>query len=172
MVELIIAIIVMGIIGAIAMSRILNANAFNVITAREQIVSVLRMAQQRAIGHEDVVFTLRPVADELVITLEASGFDIIDPVRTPLATVGIRSDSNNLTSCSTPPDPANAITNLKPLIVEFDALGDLKNGGVVDGAPTYPTSITTGMRICLNNDPLMSICVSAAGFAYVGDCDA
>lgn len=171
-VELVIAILVVGIVAAVSMSRMLSADAFDVIVAREEIVSVLRMAQQRAIGHEDVVVTLQPDGDELVISLEDGVGDLMDPVTTTLPAGSLSADVDILSSCSTPPDNDNVITNLKPLIVEFDALGDLMISGVVDGTPPHPADVTTGMRICLNNDPVMSICISAAGFAYVGDCDA
>lgn len=171
-IELVIAIMVVGIIGAVATSRLIGADAFNVIAAREQIVSTLRMAQQRAIGHQDVVVTLQPNGDDLVISLEDSVGNVVDPVTTALPAGLLRADVNVLASCSTPPDSGNVLTYDNPLHVEFDALGDLMIGGVVDGTQAYPVNVTTGMRICLNNDPVMSICISAAGFAYTGDCDA
>lgn len=171
-IELVIAIMVIGILGAVATSRLMSADAFNVITAREQTVSILRMAQQRAIGHQDVVVTLQPNGDDLVISLEDSVGNVIDPVTIALTAGLLSSDVDILTSCSSPPDSNNVLTDLKPLIVEFDALGDLMIGGVVTGTPPHPVNVTTGMRICLDNDPVMSICISAAGFAYTGDCDA
>ena len=171
-IELVIAIMVIGIIGAVAASRLLGADAFDLIAAREQIVSILRMAQQRAIGHQDVVVTLQPSGDDLVISLEDSAGNLISPVTTALPAGLLSADVDVLASCSTPPDSDNVATDDKPLHVEFDALGDLMIGGVVDGTPAYPVDVTTGMRICLNNDPVMSICISAAGFAYTGNCDA
>lgn len=170
--ELVIAILIVGIVAAITTSRLIGRNAFDIIVAREEIVSVLRMAQQRAIGHQDVVVTLQPNGDDLVISLEDSVGALINPVTTTLPAGLLSADVDVLTSCSTPSDANNVLTDSKPLIVEFDALGDLLIGGVVTGTPPHPVDVTTGMRICLNNDPAMSICISAAGFAYTGECDA
>ncbi|OGT74681.1 MAG: hypothetical protein A3H44_03305 [Gammaproteobacteria bacterium RIFCSPLOWO2_02_FULL_57_10] len=116
--------------------------------------------------------TLQPSGDDLVISLEDSAGNLISPVTTALPAGLLSADVDVLASCSTPPDSDNVATDDKPLHVEFDALGDLMIGGVVDGTPAYPVDVTTGMRICLNNDPVMSICISAAGFAYTGNCDA
>jgi prepilin-type N-terminal cleavage/methylation domain-containing protein len=170
-IELVITLVIVGIVAAIAGSRMLNSDAYNIIAAREQIVSSLRMAQQRAIGHEDVVLTLQPSGNNLTISLAAGAVALMSPVSTPLAGVSVRADLDTLNSCSTPPAADNELTALKPLHVAYDALGDLRNSGVVDGTPGYPAPVSTGLRICLNNDPAMSICVSAVGFAYVGDCD-
>jgi type II secretory pathway pseudopilin PulG len=171
-VELVVAILIAGIIAAVTMSRLLNRDSFDVIIAREEIVSILRMAQQRAIGHQDVVVTLQPSGNDLVISLKSDSVNLISPVTTTFPAGLLSADVDILSSCSTPPAAGNVLTDLKPLHVEFGALGDLLSGGVIDGSPPHPVDVTTGMRLCLNNDPVMSICISAAGFAYTGDCDA
>jgi prepilin-type N-terminal cleavage/methylation domain-containing protein len=172
-VELVITIVLIGIVSSVAIARMLSADAFNAIGAREIIVSTLRMAQQRAIGHEDVVVTLQPVGSDLVISLAGGGANLIPSTTISLRSVSVAVDVDILDACdATPPDVDNTLEALKPLIVDFDALGDLMTAGVVDGTPVYPVDVTTGLRICINNDPIMSICVSKVGYAYAGDCDA
>lgn len=173
LVELIITIVILGIVGAVAIARMLSADAFNAVVAREAIVSTVRMAQQRAIGHEDVILTLQPNGSDLTLTLEGGGAELTPSTVISLQSVSIAADVDILDACDvTPPDTDNTLEDLKPLIIDFDALGDLLTSGVVDGTPVYPVDVTTGMRICINNDPVMSICVSKAGYAYVGECDA
>ena len=147
LVELVISIVLIGIVSAMAVSRMLRGDAYNAISARETIVSTL--------------------------TLEGGGAELTPSTIISLQSVSIAADVDILDACDvTPPDTDNTLEDLKPLIIDFDALGDLLTSGVVDGTPVYPVDVTTGMRICINNDPVMSICVSKAGYAYVGECDA
>lgn len=172
-VELVITIVLIGIVSSVAIARMLSADAFNAIGARETIVSTLRMAQQRAIGHEDVVVTLQPSGSDLILSLEGGGTTLTPNTTLSLRSVSLSADVDILDGCDvTPPDADNALEDSKPLIIDFGELGDLVTSGVVDGTPVYPVDVTTGMRICINDDPIMSVCVSAAGYAYVGDCDA
>jgi prepilin-type N-terminal cleavage/methylation domain-containing protein len=173
LVELVITIMLIGIVSAVAISRMISADAFNAIAVREELISAFRMAQQKAIGHVDVVLTVQPVGDELSITLEGATGELMSETRLGLTSVSIAAEVDVLDGCdTTAPDADNVLTDVKPLIVDFDALGDLMASGVVDGTPVYPIDATTGLRICINEDPVMSVCVSAAGFAYAGDCDA
>ena len=64
----------------------------------------------------------------------------------------------------------NTISNANPMVIQFDELGDLYRGGVTS-ALGYPITASTGMRLCLNNDPSVSICLSPAGFPFKGDCE-
>jgi hypothetical protein len=57
------------------------------------------------------------------------------------------------------------------MTINFDELGDLAASGVTGATG----AITSALRICLNNDANVntdSVCVSPAGFAYAGSCDA
>lgn len=169
LVELIIVITLIGIVSVVAMSRMLSRNTFNAPIVRDAIISMARSAQQNAIGHTDVVMTLDVVGNELQLSLEA-GTTLLSTATAPLQEVTIRADVNETDSCAVTPGE----TLLGPgasLVVEYDALGSLLQGGPVSGVG-YPYVPTAGMRICINADVLNSVCISPAGYAYAGDCDA
>lgn len=65
---------------------------------------------------------------------------------------------------------AHTVTSDNAMVIAFDQLGDLLLAGVENTA-SEASVVSTGVRLCVNNDPVMSVCVSKAGFAYVGDCD-
>ena len=54
LVEAVIVVMVIGIIAAVTMSRVLRDDTYNAFLARDQITSLARSAQQRAIGRNDV----------------------------------------------------------------------------------------------------------------------
>ncbi|MDX1491615.1 MAG: type II secretion system protein [Pseudohongiellaceae bacterium] len=172
LVEMVITILLIGIVSAVALSRMLSADAYNAINVREGVISAFQMAQQRAIGHADVVLTFQPDGDELSVLLEGDGAALVPETRLPLASVTIAAEVDVLDACDTiSPDSDNILSDVKPLIVEFDALGDMLSSGVVDGNPANPVDVNTGMRICINEDPVMSLCISKLGYAYAGACD-
>jgi MSHA pilin protein MshC len=164
--ELIVTLVLIGILSAFVIARFLSVDTYNAIIIRDQIVSLSQSAQQRAIGRSDVKLTLQPVASDLEIRLEDSG-GVIQSVRTSLAGVAITADINNQASCVTP--PLAPITNAAPFVLNYNRLGDLLNGGMSD-AVGFPVQISSGARVCIDSNPLMSVCLSSAGFAYVGDC--
>jgi MSHA pilin protein MshC len=168
LVELIIVITLVGIVAVVAMSRMLGPNTFNAPIVRDAILSMARSAQQNAIGHTDIVMTLDVVGNELQLMLEA-GTTLLSSAMAPMQDVTIRADVNETDSCAV----TQGETLLGPgssLVVEYDALGSLLQGGPVNGAG-YPYEPTAGMRLCINGEVINSICISPAGYAYAGDCD-
>ncbi len=166
-VELIIAIVLLGIISSVAMSRFLRSDSYNPAITRDQVVSLARSAQQKAIGRNDVTLTIQPVDDLIEVRLD-DGAGQVQISRMDLATVNMRADVNELDSCSVTAG-GFAVTNAAPLVLNYDSLGDLITGGVT-GSPGFPQAITTAVRLCINDSPAMSVCWSPSGFAYVGDC--
>lgn len=166
-VELIIAIVVLGIISSVAMSRFLRSDSYNPAITRDQVVSLARSAQQKAVGRNDVTLTIQPVDDLIEVRLD-DGAGQVQISRMDLATVNMRADVNELDSCSVTAG-GFAVTNVAPLVLNYDSLGDLITGGVT-GSPGFPQAITTAVRLCINDSPAMSVCWSPSGFAYVGDC--
>lgn len=167
LVEIVVVILVLGIISAVAMSRILGGNTFNAIIVRDQIVSLARTAQQNALGRSDVSMTITPGAggnDVTLVTSDSGG--TIKTVTLALDTVSLRGDINDTDSCETTAG-ADAITNAAPMTVAFGELGNLDTSGVTGSTG----AITSALRICLNNTASESVCVSPSGFAYAGDCD-
>lgn len=166
-VELVIVILVIGIVSAVALSRTLRSDTYNPVIARDQIVSIARSAQQKAIGRSDVSLHIQPLGNNLQLRIEDST-GVVELINTALASVVPRGDVNVLGSCAAVPG-TSLITVATPMVLNYNELGDLLNGGV-SGSPGYPQEVTSGARICINNDPRMSVCLSSAGYAYVGNC--
>lgn len=169
LIELVITIVLIGIVSAVALSRMLTGDTLNAVIARDQIVSMARAAQQKAIGRSNVALLIQPEADRLQLRIEVDG-QSVETASTALQSVSLRGDVDVLSSCGTVAG-THVISNAAPLRIEFGALGDLVRGGV-QGSPGFPQTVNTGMRVCVNGDPANSVCLSATGFAYAGDCDA
>ncbi len=173
MVELVIVIFLVGIISAVAMSRLLEGDIFNASVVRDQIISLARSTQQLALGRSDVALILRTNGDTLELQtvedfVDENTFTELQSASVDIRSVELAGDVNVATSCSATPG-TSAISNAAPMVIQFNELGDLFRGGVV-GSVGYPITASTAMRICVNDDPLSSVCLSPAGFAYAGDC--
>ncbi|ALO45165.1 prepilin-type N-terminal cleavage/methylation domain-containing protein [Pseudohongiella spirulinae] len=167
LVELVIVIVLVGIIAAVTLSRLLRSDTYDAIIARDQIVSLSRAAQQKALGRNDIELTITPSGNTLSINIE----DSTGPVQSAQfdsRNVSFSGDVNELDGCGVTPG-ADVVSGVAPFVLRYDSLGDLMEGGVT-GAAGFPVGITRGARLCVNNDPAMSVCWSAAGYAYVGDC--
>jgi len=168
LVELIVVIMLIGIVSVVAMSRMLSGNAFNAPIVRDAILSMARSAQQNAIGHPDIVMTLTVVGNELQLGLQ-SGSTLLNSAVAPLDEVTLRADVDSTASCAVTPG-ATLLGPGSGMIIKYDALGSLLEGGPVNGAG-YP-ALQAGMRICINAEVVNSVCISPAGYAYAGNCDA
>lgn len=166
-IELVIVILLIGIVSAVAMARILRSDTYNSIIARDQLVSIARSAQQKAIGRSDVSLHIQPIGDSLQFRIEdVTG--VVETINTDLAAVIPSGDVNQLASCSVV-GGTSVVSLATPMVLYYNELGDLLNGGVT-GAAGFPEDVTSGARLCINNDPAMSVCFSPSGYAYVGDC--
>jgi type II secretory pathway pseudopilin PulG len=165
--ELVIVIFLFGIIGIVALSRTMGANTFNQLIARDQIISVARIAQNVRIGRAPVSFSITPnVGGDLLAISASHDGGVFSAVTVNAADVVIRADINQSASCAAT-DGATLVTNANPLVFTYDALGELGVSGVMGSTG----AVTSAARICINGDPAMSICVASSGYAYVGDCD-
>lgn len=167
LVELVIVIVIISVLGAVALSRILRGNTYDAFILRDQIISLARTTQQSALGRADVILTITPSVSLETVTLTTSygaGPATINTVEFDLSPISITGSVNNTDSCSV--TLGSAITNAAPFIIRFDELGDLDLSGFGAGS-----SVTDSVKICLNDDPADSVCISPAGFAYAGDCD-
>jgi MSHA pilin protein MshC len=166
-IELVIVIILISVIGVVTLSRFLDGNAFSGFILRDQIISLSRTAQQSALGRADVILTITPSASLDTVTLTSSygaGATTINSVEFDLSPNVITGSVNNTDSCSI--TLGSSITNAAPFIIRFDELGDLDASGLGAG-----TAVTDSVKICLNDNPVDSVCISPGGFAYAGDCD-
>ena len=165
LIEIVVILVIIGILAATVSSRFLGSNTFNATIVRDQIIALARNAQQASLGRSSVSLTLTPngAGNQLTIDISDSGGSI-NSVELELDGVSSFSGDIDVTSsCST---SGTAITNAAPYTLNFGSLGDLDPSGF--GAFT---TVTTAARICLNDNPDDSICVSPSGFAYRGDCD-
>lgn len=166
-VEIIIVIVIIGIVSVVAMSRLVDGNAFNAIIVRDGIISVARTAQQNSLGRSDVSMTITPNAGGNSVTIATSDTGgTIESITAPLESVSISGDINDTDSCSVS-SGADAITNANPMTLAFGELGDLGVSGVTGSTG----AITSAVRVCLNDNSSESVCISPSGFAYEGDCD-
>ena len=165
--ELVIVIFLFGIIGIVALSRTMGSNSFNQLVARDQIVSVARIAQNVRMGRAPITFSITPNAAGDLLSIAAShNGDVFSAVTVNAADVAIRADINETASCAST-DGATLVTNANPLVFTYDALGELGVSGVTGSTGT----VMSAARICINSNAVMSVCVSSSGYAYAGDCD-
>lgn len=162
-IELVIVILIVGIVSAFAMARILRGDSYNSAVISDQIISMARSAQQKAIGRNDVTLVLQPVGNDLAIRVQDSS-GVVQTATMAMSSTQLYADVNVLLSCSTLP-VGGLVSNSTPMVLNFSSLGDIVTGGI-GGALT----INTGARICVTPDVALSVCISAAGFAYRGDC--
>ena len=173
-IELVIVILIIGVISAVAMSRILDGDTYNASVVRDQIISLARSGHHRALGRTDVALILRPNGNNLEVTTAEDFVDANDFTALQTATIDARSvivsgDVNITDSCATTPG-TDQLSNAAPMVIQYDELGDLYQGGVTS-AVGYPFAASTAIRLCVNNDPIVSVCFSPAGFAFAGDCE-
>lgn len=166
-IEVLVSIVIIGIIAAVALSRMLRSDTYDAIIARDQIISLSRAAQQKALGRNDIELSITPSGNNLNIAIE----DSTGPVQSAQfgsRNVSFSGDVNELDGCGVTPG-TDTVSGAAPFVLKFDSLGDLMEGGVT-GSTGFPVAVSSGARLCINNDAAMSVCWSAAGYAYVGDC--
>ena len=166
-VEVVIVIALVGVLSAFIMSRMLRSDTYDAIIARDQIISLSRAAQQKALGRNDIELTITPSGSTLSIEIEDST-GTVQSAQFDARNVSFSGDVNELDGCGVTPG-TDSPSGAAPFVLRFDSLGDLMEGGVT-GAAGFPAEITDGARLCVNNEPVMSVCWSAAGYAYAGDC--
>lgn len=173
-IELVVAILIIGIIASVAMSRLLEGDTYNASVVRDQIISLARSGHHRSLGRTDVALVIRPNGNNLEVTtaeefVDANDFTALQTASIDARSVTVSGDVNITASCASTPG-TDLLSNAAPMVIQYDELGDLYRGGVTSNVG-YPVTATTAIRLCVNNDPLVSICFSPAGFAFAGDCE-
>lgn len=174
-VEIVIVLVIVSILAATVFARFLNTDTFNSTIVRDQIISLARIGQQSSLGRADVTLTITPSAGAAPesVTLEVKEDGVVfETVNLELSGVTLTGDVNKLNGSEQTPacdidDGDVGITSAAPMIINFDELSDLEEVSV-GGAFS---SVTSAVRICLNNVAVDSVCISPAGFAYAGSCD-
>lgn len=167
-IELVVVIVILAVISAVFIARFAGANSFNGVVVRDQIIALTRIAQQSSFGRAGVTMTFTPLPggdDATVVVAETNG--TIERVTVPISTLVLAGDVDITNSCGVTAG-TNAITNSSPLVIRFGELGNIVASS---GVGTSAGAVNRSLRICINNDPVMSVCVSPTGFAYARDCD-
>lgn len=166
-IEFIVVSLVIGLIASVTMSRLIGGNAMNGIILRDQIVSYTRSAQQAALGRAGVSLEIRPnlAGTEVTLTSSETGGEM-ETSTFSLQGISVSGDINETDSCGDTNGDTD-ITNTDYMVLNFTSLGDLDDSGIAGSE----AAITSGVRMCINEDPLLSVCISPSGFAYAGDCD-
>jgi len=166
-IEIIVTLIILAILSAMIMSRFSGGNDFNGVIIRDQLVSLIRNGRQLSLGRADVSIELEPdgAGENLsVITRDNGG--VVNTTVLDMDSVGLSGDVNETDDCATT-NGGNNITNGSTFTLNFGDLGDLDASGVTGSE----VAVTSALRVCIDNTPNISVCVSPAGFAYVGNCD-
>jgi MSHA pilin protein MshC len=166
-VEMVVVVILVGIIAAVTMSRILRDDTYNALLARDQITSLARSAQQRAIGRSDVYLQIQSAGNNLTMSVGDSTGELQQATLSNRS-LTLAADVNQTASCGSTPG-ASTVAGSAVFRLNYDELGNLLDGGV-STAVGYPVTIADAARFCIDNDPVFSICWSDAGYPYVGDC--
>ena len=166
-IEMVVVIILVGIIAAVTMSRVLRDDTYNAFLARDQITSLARSAQQRAISRSDVYLEIESVGNNLNMSVSDSTGELQQATLSNRS-ITLSADVNETDSCGTTPG-GTIVSGAAVFRLYYDELGNLLEGGV-STAGGYPITITDSARFCIDNDPAFSICWSDAGFPFVGDC--
>lgn len=165
-VEVVISIVLVSIISAAIIGRFSTGDSFSGFIIRDQIISLARTAQQSSLGRASVTLTISVTDDTVTITTAPGSGPLgeIDLVELPMDGISITGDVNVTASCSV--STGAVIGDTPAFTIRYGELGDLGNSGAGAG-----TAVTSAVRICLNENPVESVCISPSGFAYAGKCD-
>ncbi|MDY6982080.1 MAG: prepilin-type N-terminal cleavage/methylation domain-containing protein [Pseudomonadota bacterium] len=170
-IELVVVLVLVGITATIVAPRYMGPNAFDQSAAQDALLTTIRAAQQAALGRSNVSFAIGQAGNAWVMTVTAdpgaSTLRTADfPARSVILETGSAASSGD--TCESGFDDAVAAN----FLLTFDAKGNLAS--FVNGANSAFTSdpAFNAVRICVNDTAASSVCVSRAGYAYAGTCDA
>ena len=164
LVEIVITLLIVGLLAAVVTARFADANAFNGVVLRDQIIALTRLGQQSAFGRPGVELRVTPDGggDASLVLSDANG--VIRRNTIAVAAVDFRADVDVTASCSS--SQGAPVTSGNSFIIAFSELGGAASAGVGS-----LSAVTTSVRLCIDAAVNTSVCVSPAGFAYIGDCD-
>ncbi len=168
-VELVIVIVLIGIVGTVAVSRFLTGSAFNAAGTQDAIISISHATQQAALGRDDASFQIDASGGDWIISAVAGSppsivRSISIPAKNVILETGSAVASGN--TCANAYDTAV----MNDFVVNYDRKGDLIDFTNNGSTETVDASFN-GIRLCINDNPVFSVCISPAGYAYEGDCD-
>lgn len=168
-VELIIAIVLIGIVGAVAFSRFLSGSVFNASGAQDAIITIAHSAQQASLGRPNTSFEIDASGGDWVFSAVAGSPTVtIRSLSVPSDNVVLETGSAAATANTCANSFNTAVAN--DFRLTFDTTGNLVDFTNNSTTETVNASFN-GVRICVNDDVSLSVCVSPAGYAHEGDCD-
>jgi MSHA pilin protein MshC len=167
-VELIVVIVLLGIVGAVVIPRFLSPNAFDEPAAQDGLLATIRGAQQAAIGRANVTFEITSTGDDWTFVAKSGSTTLRTfQVRTNGVVLETGSAASSSNTCANDFDTALA----GDFKLEFNTDGTLKRF-TNNGSTENVNASFNGVRICVNDTNAASVCVSPAGYAHAGNCDA
>ncbi len=168
MIELVVILVVIGIIAVSIVSRFLSPNSIDAVSARDALITTIRAAQQAALGRSSVTFEIDQSGGNWIFTAKAGSTEVQSTtIRASNITLETGSPDASANTCANDFDTAVA----SDFRLSFDSQGNLSsflNNGVTETVDL----LFNGVRICVNESNDTAACVSRAGYAYVGTCDA
>ena len=160
-VELVSVLLLLGILSAVALSRLVGDSAFAPAFAADEIVAFTRLAQQTALARQDAAVRVEVVAD---------GTDWRLRVRVDPGTGAVDLREQRVARKNTAIVAASGATSLplstSPLVLAFDGLGALASATI--GAVTLDPSI--GVALTVTGDASYAVCIESTGHAMRGTC--
>lgn len=169
-IELVVVIVLVGIVGAVIISRFVGPNAFEIAAAQDGLLTTIRAAQQAALGRTDatlVAFEIDQSGGDWVLTAR-DGATTLRTLELPADNIVLETGSAvaSADTCATGFD--TAVSGDFELVFEKKGnLDEFTNNGTTE----MVDAMFNGVRNCVNDSPALSVCVSPAGYAYAGNCD-
>lgn len=168
--EVIIVIVLIGIVGVVAFARFMSGSAFNASGAQSAIISMAHAAQQASLGRPNTSFEIDTVGDDWVFSVVSGSPTVtIRSLNVSSTNVVLETGSPDFTINTCANDFDTPVANDFRII--FDTKGDLVSFTNNTVTETVDASFN-GVRICVNDDVSLSVCVSPAGYTHEGNCDA
>ena len=142
-------IVLMGVLAVSARAAFVGPDRFTGKIVQDQLIAALHLAQQAALAKNDgnqVTATISTTGNDLVLTVAHASHSSVRTI--DASGLDVTWSTASLSgSCA-------LVTGTLPHTLVFDSRGD-----------------TTKTRLCITGGSPSSVCLSALGFAYAGDCD-
>ncbi|NJN52655.1 MAG: hypothetical protein HC809_13770 [Gammaproteobacteria bacterium] len=159
--ELISVLLLLGILSAVAMSRMVKSSAYAPSLVTAEVVALTRLGQQLAMARQDatVSLELQSIAGSwrLRVRVDSGGGPVDERVQETQRSNTSVAVSNGATTVMLATDP---------LILAFDGMGNLDSATI--GTTLLDPSV--GIEVAVLGDSNRTVCVSATGYAFRDAC--
>ncbi len=156
LVELVTVLVLLGVLSAVAFSRLGNVDSYRDSLFQNQLLSYLRLAQRSAVAHQGSVATLT------LTRTNAESWNVSLSFGSPLQSLNYTlAGENGLSYISGATNGSLSVSDT--LALQFDDDGDLNR-------ITSPVVATVSQSLSLSLNAARQLCISPTGFAYEGSC--